>query len=696
MTKRNKTSEQLSAYLDGALSSTDAAAVKKALAVEPELAEELDALRATRALVRRLPREHAPDDFARRVVARLERRSLLEPGLIEKPSPSRRRLVLAAAAAAVFLTAGVGTYVALLVFPRGTPSVVSSPQRHGPDQPIALAKDRKALPPEKLSEKDNRLSGMDSVVMAKAPGGLAPAKPSLPEGTRADATEPNTIYVPVNSGDLTLARRGLEQTLFDMEIAPTTEAGLVPASPGGQVNLVYRTVQASPSQVKSVVGTVSRSQLPALVKRLEEFRRKQNQEQESLELAQTTLALAEAPDEQTAGAGVRRQDEVLDRSAFLRRVLAEAERAEKPAAVAAKAMRKGEDAKGLEIASAELAGRGKATSSNGDFAQKARDFATARGGAGKYDEPGQTPKGGAPGDLGANTTDGEGEVQMKKAAAPVQPLESAVAPNASAADVVTAKSGPSLVVQPVAPTDQPPAAATPPGNQKDQTALGKLAVAETPVERMAGREVSQAVVLDRGEFLWRVRAEADLANKPATAPAAAPAKDWYAGNTQVASAEPMGQDKNTVTNAAFAQKARDLQAARAGEAAKEEVAKSGKSGGGGPAAKQTADDMRSPATIAQAASKPADLAKADGSGKQAEGPRQAQSVLAPSAPARAQHGLATEARQGFSSARRPGEANYNLCIILNAPTAATAREIKSEPSSSQQAEDEDEWPTVRE
>ena len=99
MTKRNRTSEQLSAYLDGALSEADAAAMKKALADEPALARELASLRATRALVRRLPPEHAPEDFARRVVARLERRSLLEPGLNEKPSPARRRLWIAAAAA---------------------------------------------------------------------------------------------------------------------------------------------------------------------------------------------------------------------------------------------------------------------------------------------------------------------------------------------------------------------------------------------------------------------------------------------------------------------------------------------------------------------------------------------------------------------------------------------------------------------
>ncbi|MCY2925357.1 MAG: hypothetical protein NT031_07950, partial [Planctomycetota bacterium] len=300
MTKRNRTSEPLSAYLDGAMSPADAAAMEKLLAAEPELARELSTLRATRDLVGRLPREHAPDDFARRVVARLERRSLLEPGLHEKPSLSRRRLWVAAAAAAVFLVAGVGTYVALLTFPSPVTVADKSAPHRAVEGPIPLAKVKDAPAPRKDFE-TGKVSVVtrgsverETVELAKAPGGPARAKASLRSEIRTETGGPETIYVPVNAGDLTLARRGLERTLFDLEVAPTTEESPASGSATGRAaNLVYRTVEASPTQIKYVVANVSRSQLPGVVKRLEEFRQRQDQKQDELASVQTTLALAE-------------------------------------------------------------------------------------------------------------------------------------------------------------------------------------------------------------------------------------------------------------------------------------------------------------------------------------------------------------------------------------------------------------------
>ena len=55
--------EQLSEYLDGRLSPSDSARVDLRLASDPALASALDAMRETRALLRRMPRRRAPRNF---------------------------------------------------------------------------------------------------------------------------------------------------------------------------------------------------------------------------------------------------------------------------------------------------------------------------------------------------------------------------------------------------------------------------------------------------------------------------------------------------------------------------------------------------------------------------------------------------------------------------------------------------------
>ncbi len=55
--------EQLSSYLDGGLSPSDSARLKTRLASDLELASALDALRAARSLLRRMPHRRAPRNF---------------------------------------------------------------------------------------------------------------------------------------------------------------------------------------------------------------------------------------------------------------------------------------------------------------------------------------------------------------------------------------------------------------------------------------------------------------------------------------------------------------------------------------------------------------------------------------------------------------------------------------------------------
>ena len=70
--------EQLSFYLDGGLSPSDSARLKTRLASDLELASALDALRAARSLLRRMPHRRAPRNF------------LLTPKMVGKKPPLPR------------------------------------------------------------------------------------------------------------------------------------------------------------------------------------------------------------------------------------------------------------------------------------------------------------------------------------------------------------------------------------------------------------------------------------------------------------------------------------------------------------------------------------------------------------------------------------------------------------------------------
>ena len=112
MTDERNITEQLSAYLDGELSDAEAGRIELAVAGDEKLAADLESLRATRELLRGLPREKAPADMADRVLTHAER------GQLMRKSPTRRqpgpmRWARFAAAAAVLIVAG--GLVALMV-----------------------------------------------------------------------------------------------------------------------------------------------------------------------------------------------------------------------------------------------------------------------------------------------------------------------------------------------------------------------------------------------------------------------------------------------------------------------------------------------------------------------------------------------------------------------------------------------------
>jgi len=106
--------EQLTAYLDGELSAEDARVVESAVSSDATVARELERLRAARELVRRLPREQAPEGFTLRVMAQAERVALLEqPGPPVHPAGRWRRMAAMAAVVLLVLSAGLVVGVAI-------------------------------------------------------------------------------------------------------------------------------------------------------------------------------------------------------------------------------------------------------------------------------------------------------------------------------------------------------------------------------------------------------------------------------------------------------------------------------------------------------------------------------------------------------------------------------------------------------
>ncbi len=117
MTDRDKIREQLSAWLDGELSDSEVRRLEKAVELDAGLATELQQLCATRELIRRLPREQAPEDFVDRVIARAERMNLVGGGenQVEQPSPLRW-IRIAATAAILLITVGTGIVITFSLF----------------------------------------------------------------------------------------------------------------------------------------------------------------------------------------------------------------------------------------------------------------------------------------------------------------------------------------------------------------------------------------------------------------------------------------------------------------------------------------------------------------------------------------------------------------------------------------------------
>jgi hypothetical protein len=136
MTNREHIQQQLSAYIDGELNAAEVSAVEQALAGDPELARELKQLKATRELLRHVPVEHAPDDFAARVLAQTERRRL-----VHLHAPARRdinwlRYSVVAAVALIAVSVGMVTVIGIYSANKVHPNLLAAKPAANPPAPV--------------------------------------------------------------------------------------------------------------------------------------------------------------------------------------------------------------------------------------------------------------------------------------------------------------------------------------------------------------------------------------------------------------------------------------------------------------------------------------------------------------------------------------------------------------------------------
>jgi negative regulator of sigma E activity len=195
MTNREHIQQQLSAYIDGELDAADASAVAQALAADPELARELERLKATRELLRRLPVEHAPEDFAARVLAQTERRRLVHLHAPARQGINWLRYSLIAAVALIAVSVGLVTVIGIYSANKVHPNLLAAnPAAHAPAPEEGFAV---------VDETARRATGKDG----NRPRAIDLAERKMAEGQAAD----NNVLICTD--DLPKARRELESQL---------------------------------------------------------------------------------------------------------------------------------------------------------------------------------------------------------------------------------------------------------------------------------------------------------------------------------------------------------------------------------------------------------------------------------------------------------------------------------------------------
>ena len=273
MTEREKTCEQLSAYLDGELSPQEARRVEEAVQADADLAKELAGLRATRDLLRKLPRHRAPADFVERVVAQAERVRLMEAPPVraqDRPTAWARYL---ATAAVLLIAAGVGVVITVALWnnvkaptPGDTGTIAHSPAR-APGGYGLRDEDGDARKEKFAREKSSAGDGLgDSMLLARSDA-KRDYREVLKEWTklRADAVKNKNIVVDVP--DLNAAEVAVKNVLRNRGIEPGDAVKPEPKADTRSLALSnngYYYVNTDRNQAEYIVIPNTESEVPKL------------------------------------------------------------------------------------------------------------------------------------------------------------------------------------------------------------------------------------------------------------------------------------------------------------------------------------------------------------------------------------------------------------------------------------------------
>jgi hypothetical protein len=187
MTGHDKILDQLSAYLDGELTDAEAKRVEEAVRRSKELTDELARLRATRDLIRGLPKAKAPDGLVDRIMSQAERFAIVGARPGERRQKPARWVRYVADAAVIVVGAGIGMVI------KFTMDVTEQDRRQ-------VARTEKREQPavsgaEKERKKDGKISAVEIAAKDKGlaepvarrlglredrPGAGAPAAPVIP------------------------------------------------------------------------------------------------------------------------------------------------------------------------------------------------------------------------------------------------------------------------------------------------------------------------------------------------------------------------------------------------------------------------------------------------------------------------------------------------------------------------------------
>jgi len=306
MNRRATFHEQLSAYMDGELSESDARRLEQAIQDDAELAKELGQLRATRELVRNLPRRRAPEDFAAGVLERAARQRLLGSASVQMQSRPLQWGRYLAAAAVLLIAAGIGAVIVATLWSPSFEDRIAATGPGGPTDRLAMDLAEAPADPDLDEGSADRKSKSGEAMLLKAlkeapSDGSGPTAMPAPSAKLTDERKKTEGHdrleeessrralaeagkVEINTDDLPATRRDVEKALLRNAIRPLELGGVTvdaPSAPRGGQAGTFHAEQIAGDKVQYAVFAAPQ-QLSQLKAELDVIRAKQRVSQAHL------------------------------------------------------------------------------------------------------------------------------------------------------------------------------------------------------------------------------------------------------------------------------------------------------------------------------------------------------------------------------------------------------------------------------